>query len=101
MRCCSRKEGCKNKLIILFADGKEGKKHQSWLLRLLECELFDVSYAVTYLFKSKEPGVLAYIVNRMFDFDRVSVDFYLPQLVNMYVQIPEVAEALHPYLVFR
>jgi phosphatidylinositol 4-kinase len=74
---------------------------ESGLLRFFQWELFDVSYAVTYLFKSKEPGVLQYIVNKLFDFQKESVDFYLPQFINMFVQIPEVAEALHPYLVAR
>ncbi|KAG1656200.1 Phosphatidylinositol 4-kinase beta [Nymphon striatum] len=36
---------------------------QSWLLRLFESKLFDMTIAITYLFKSKEPGVQSYIVN--------------------------------------
>ena len=35
-------------------------KH-SWLLRLFESKLFDMSLAVTYLFNSKEQGVQTYI----------------------------------------
>ena len=34
---------------------------QSWLLRLFESKLFDMSIAITYLFNSKEPGVQTYI----------------------------------------
>ena len=34
---------------------------QSWLLRLFESKLFDMSIAITYLFNSKEPGVQSYI----------------------------------------
>ena len=34
---------------------------QSWLLRLFESKLFDMSMAITYLFNSKEPGVQTYI----------------------------------------
>ncbi|CAG0900584.1 unnamed protein product [Darwinula stevensoni] len=77
------------------------QKKESLLLRLFECKLFNMSLAIHYLFKSKEPGVLMYIVNKMFDFDSSDVDFYMPQIINMYVQIPEMAEALHPYLVHR
>lgn len=33
----------------------------SWLLRLFESKLFDMSLAITYLFNSKEPGVQTYI----------------------------------------
>ncbi|XP_061615802.1 phosphatidylinositol 4-kinase beta-like isoform X2 [Phyllopteryx taeniolatus] len=74
----------------------------SWLLRLFESKLFDVSMAVAYLFKSKEPGVQAYIGNRLFSFPAGEVDFYLPQLLSMYVHMDaEVGDAIKPYLVHR
>lgn len=73
---------------------------QSWLLRLFESRLFDVSMAVSYLYKSKDPGVQAYIGNRLFSFANAQVDFYLPQLLNMYVHMDEeVGDAIRPYLV--
>lgn len=73
---------------------------QSWLLRLFESKLFDVSMAISYLYKSKEPGVQAYIGNRLFSFPDDEVDFYLPQLLNMYVHMDtEVGDAIRPYLV--
>lgn len=34
---------------------------KSFLLRLFESTLFDMSMAITYLFSSKEPGVQSYI----------------------------------------
>ncbi len=34
---------------------------QSWLLRLFESKLFDMSIAIQYLFNSKEPGVQTYL----------------------------------------
>lgn len=74
---------------------------ESLLLRLFESTLFDMSIAITYLFNSKEPGVQAYLGNRMFTFSSDSVDFYLPQLVSLYVHHSDVAEAIHPYLVHR
>ena len=37
------------------------KAKQSWLLRLFESKLFDMSLAITYLFNSKEQGVQVYI----------------------------------------
>ncbi|CAL8144049.1 unnamed protein product [Orchesella dallaii] len=79
----------------------EVSKPKSWLLRFFESQVFNMSYAIGYLFTSKEPGVQQYIVNRMFGFPEREVDFYLPQLVTMYVQMPDVAEVLHPYLVSR
>ncbi|XP_062414644.1 LOW QUALITY PROTEIN: phosphatidylinositol 4-kinase beta-like [Pungitius pungitius] len=70
---------------------------QSWLLRLFESKLFDVSMAISYLYKSKEPGVQAYIGNRLFSFPDSEVDFYLPQLLNMYVHMDtEVGDAIRP-----
>jgi len=74
---------------------------QSWLLRLFESTLFDPSMAMTYLFKSKEPGVLEYIGNKLFTFADNKVDFYLPQMINMYIMMPAVAEVIHPYLITR
>ena len=77
------------------------KEKESWLLRLFESKLFDMSIAITYLIRSKEIGVLSYICNRLFTFSPSEVDFYLPQLVTLYVHQPEIAESLHPYLVHR
>ena len=44
----------------------------SWLLRLFESKLFEMSIAIAYLFKSKEPGVLTYLGNKLF----VSISMY-------------------------
>ncbi|KAL9987779.1 hypothetical protein ACROYT_G002140 [Oculina patagonica] len=73
----------------------------SWLLRLFESKLFDMSIAIAYLFNSKEPGVLTYLGNKLFTFDDEDVNFYLPQLINMYIHVDEVSDALHRYLVER
>ncbi|KAG9334703.1 hypothetical protein JZ751_007238 [Albula glossodonta] len=79
-----------------------GRSKQSWLLRLFESKLFDVSMAISYLYKSKEPGVQAYIGNRLFSFGDEEVDVYLPQLLNMYVHMDEdVGDAIRPYVVHR
>ena len=37
----------------------------------------------------------------MFSFPDNDVDFYLPQLVLMYIQLHDVTEVLYPYLVHR
>jgi len=80
---------------------KDSKDAKSWLLRLFESKLFDTSMAMNYLFNSKEPGVLEYIGNKLFGFSDSDVDFYLPQLVNMYIMMHDVAEVLHPYIIHR
>ncbi|KAL8558757.1 hypothetical protein ACOMHN_043701 [Nucella lapillus] len=81
--------------------GKVPPTRQSWLLRLFESKLFDMSIAISYLFNSKEPGVQTYLGNRMFSFAEEETDFYLPQLLNMYSHMHDVAEAIHPYLLHR
>ncbi|XP_066154654.1 phosphatidylinositol 4-kinase beta isoform X2 [Euwallacea fornicatus] len=82
-------------------DGQRPPPKSSGMLRLLESKVFDVSMAMHYLFNSKEPGVLCYIVNKLFTFNDQEVDFYLPQLVCMYIEMHEVAEVIHRYLVYR
>uniref|UniRef100_A0A8B9HP25 Phosphatidylinositol 4-kinase beta n=1 Tax=Astyanax mexicanus TaxID=7994 RepID=A0A8B9HP25_ASTMX len=81
---------------------KNNTSKQSWLLRLFESKLFDISMAISYLYNSKEPGVQAYIGNRLFSFRNEDVDFYLPQLLNMYIHMDEeVGDAIKPYVVHR
>jgi len=79
----------------------EPKRSHSSLLRLFESKHFNASMAINYLFITKEPGVLEYIGNRLFSFENSDVDFYLPQMMNMYITMHPVAEVLHPYLVHR
>ncbi|XP_068031003.1 phosphatidylinositol 4-kinase beta isoform X2 [Anomalospiza imberbis] len=81
---------------------RQNQAKQSWLLRLFESKLFDISMAISYLYNSKEPGVQAYIGNRLFCFRDDEVDFYLPQLLNMYIHMDEdVGDAIKPYIVHR
>uniref|UniRef100_A0A6Q2WT86 Phosphatidylinositol 4-kinase beta n=1 Tax=Esox lucius TaxID=8010 RepID=A0A6Q2WT86_ESOLU len=83
-------------------DQSSAAAKQSLLLRLFESKLFDVSMAISYLYKSKEPGVQAYIGNRLFSFSDDEVDFHLPQLLNMYVHMDEdMGDAIRPYVVHR
>lgn len=63
----------------------------SWLLRLFESKLFEMSIAIAYLFKSKEPGVLTYLGNKLFVSivymtliqDYLKIDF--PKLLNLFL----------------
>ncbi|KAG5345347.1 PI4KB kinase, partial [Acromyrmex heyeri] len=80
---------------------KQPKPSEGCLLRLFESQIFDMSMAISYLFNSKEPGVQSYLGNKMFSFPDNDVDFYLPQLVVMYIQLHDVTEVLYPYLVHR
>lgn len=74
---------------------------ESWLLRLFESKLFNMSYAIIYLHQSKEIGILNYIGNKMFQFDNIEVNFYLPQLIVLYINHNEIVESIRPYLLKR
>lgn len=60
-----------------------------------------MSIAIGYLFNSKEPGVQEYLGNRLFSFKDEDVDFYVPQLINMYIQMDDIADVIHKYLIQR
>uniref|UniRef100_A0A3Q3XBF3 Phosphatidylinositol 4-kinase beta n=1 Tax=Mola mola TaxID=94237 RepID=A0A3Q3XBF3_MOLML len=101
-RCTDPAENCDLRPPARPESSSSSSSKQSWLLRLFESKLFDVSMAIAYLYKSKEPGVQAYIGNRLFSFPDSEVDFYLPQLLNMYVHMDtEVGDAIRPYLIHR
>lgn len=71
------------------------------LLRFFESPIFNIHFGIHYLFYSKEPGVLSFIGNKIFSFKNQDVDLYIPQLILMYIQMDDLAEALDPYLVYR
>lgn len=71
------------------------------LLRFFESPIFNIHFAIHYLFYSKEPGVLSFIGNKIFSFKDHDVDLYIPQLILMYIQMDDLAEVLDPYLVHR
>ncbi|TDG45128.1 hypothetical protein AWZ03_008466 [Drosophila navojoa] len=73
----------------------------SGLLRFFESPVFNIHFAVHYLFYSKEPGVLSFIGNKIFSFSDQEVDLYIPQLIVMYIEMDELAEVLDPYLTIR
>jgi phosphatidylinositol 4-kinase B len=77
------------------------ERGQSGLLRFFESPVFNIHFAIHYLFYSKEPGVLSFIGNKIFSFPHSEVDLYIPQLILMYMQIDELADVLDPYLVYR
>ena len=75
---------------------------ESGLLRLFYSELFDASMALQYLFKSRDGGILQFLGNRLFDLSQSDLDFFLPQLLVLYLYTEEpTRNAIHPYLVKR
>lgn len=91
----------KDECFVSVPETPDVKPSKDLMLRLLESKMFDITMAIPYLFQSKEHGVLSYIANKMFSYPDHEVDFYLPQLVCLYIQMHDVAEAIHPYLVHR
>ena len=58
--------------------------------------------AVQYLFKSRDAGILQFLGNRLFELDPKDLDFYLPQLLILYLYTEEpTRNCIHPYLVKR
>lgn len=51
---------------IIRHTSSSAKNSSCLLLRLFESKLFDMSLAISYLFKSKETGVQAYLGNKLF-----------------------------------
>ncbi|KAH8416258.1 hypothetical protein KR222_000235 [Zaprionus bogoriensis] len=80
---------------------QSSERGPSGLLRFFESPVFNIHFAVHYLFYSKEPGVLSFIGNKIFSFPDQEVDLYIPQLIVMYIQMDELAEVLDPYLTIR
>ncbi|KAF8384935.1 hypothetical protein PRIPAC_74077, partial [Pristionchus pacificus] len=72
------------------------------LLRLLESELCDASMTLQYLHSDKsEQGVISYLGNKLFKLRTADVDTYIPQMVNLLLTKPDVAESIKPYLIER
>ncbi|XP_012266623.2 phosphatidylinositol 4-kinase beta [Athalia rosae] len=103
--CCGtgqpETKSIKKQAEICRQETAQPKSSKGCLLRLFESQVFDMSMAISYLFNSKEPGVQSYLGNKLFSFPDNELDFYLPQLVSMYIQMHDVAEVIHPYLVHR
>ena len=58
----------KNRQLLAKTEAESNLPPQqgSWLLRLFESKLFDIPMAISYLYTSKESGVLAYLGNKLF-----------------------------------
>ena len=87
-------------IIIVFMIYCKGKYIPIENHHLLTC---DISQQV--LLASHQCQKLVDVVslqgNRMFSFVAKETDFYIPQLINMYIHMHDVAEAIHPYLLYR
>lgn len=71
------------------------------LLRLFDSTVCTVSIIIAYLFSSKEPIVQQFLGRKLFDYPQEELDFYLPQLINMYIHIQSISTVIHEYITTR
>ncbi|CAF0861844.1 unnamed protein product [Adineta ricciae] len=71
------------------------------LLRLFDSTVCTVSIIISYLFSSKEPIVQQFLGRKLFDYPQEELDFYLPQLINMYIHIQSISTVIHEYITTR
>ena len=76
------------------------EKHPG-LLRLFDSTVCTVSIVISYLFSTKEPVVQEFLGRKLFEYSHDQIDFYLPQLLNMYIHIPSISTVIHDYLTTR
>ncbi|KAL7053538.1 hypothetical protein AAHC03_027032 [Spirometra sp. Aus1] len=87
---------------VMDPSAKQGFcQKSSSLLRLFESNVFNVHYAIHYLFSSREPAVQEYLARRLFSFSNEEVDFYLPQLATLFVRSPGLSKHLSAYFSHR
>ena len=91
----NEKKGAK---LLPFNFFNKRKSNDDSLIRLFSSEVFDSSLAISYLFSSKEQGVLDCIGNRIFEFSDSEMDIYLPQLLNLYANVSQVASSVEKYI---
>ncbi|EPB78675.1 phosphatidylinositol 3- and 4-kinase [Ancylostoma ceylanicum] len=70
----------------------------SLLMRLFESAHFTPAIAVKYLFSCSEKGAKQYLGKKLFAFHAADMDFFVPQLISLYINDKEVASAIHLYI---
>ncbi|KAK6759964.1 hypothetical protein RB195_021490 [Necator americanus] len=70
----------------------------SLLMRLFESSHFTPAIAIKYLFSCSEKGVKQYLGKKLFAFHHSRVNFFIPQLISLYINDKEVASAIHQYI---
>uniref|UniRef100_A0AC35TWP0 PI3K/PI4K domain-containing protein n=1 Tax=Rhabditophanes sp. KR3021 TaxID=114890 RepID=A0AC35TWP0_9BILA len=71
------------------------------LFRFFESNYFTIHHAMHYLQSSVDASALPKLGETLYKFPKHCVDFYLPQLMILYVNKHNVAECLHSYLMDR
>lgn len=71
---------------------------QSWTMRLISSESFNAPMAVEYLNSIQDKPSLTFLGKRLFDLPEKDLDFYLPQLMYLYVTKVDAASVSHAYI---
>ena len=71
------------------------------LLRLFNSNLCTISIVINYLYSAKENLLQEYLGRKLFEYEHDEVDVYLPQLLNMYIHVPAIANVIREYIVTR
>lgn len=71
------------------------------LMRLFDSSVCTTSIVISYLFSSKEPLVQQFLGRKLFDYSPEEMEFYLPQLINMYIYVPSITSVVHDYITDR
>ena len=72
-----------NTQIISIAENRPSTEGS--LLGLFKCQYFNIHMLMTYLETKEAPGVIAHLINKLYDTDKVSLDLYLPQICYLVV----------------
>ncbi len=88
-------------LIVSTSTNEHLAEKHPGLLRLFDSTVCTVSIAITYLFSTKEPIVQEFLGRKLFEYSHDEIDFYLPQLLNMYIHIQSISTVIHNYLTTR
>ena len=71
------------------------------LFRLLQSEHCDTYLTIYYLFHSKSNEIKEYLGRKLFDLPDADIEFFLPQILQLYISFSCVSEQIHSYILCR
>jgi hypothetical protein len=76
------------------------KNNEGSLLKLFQCQYFNIHMLMKYLEIKEQPGVIIYLINKLFDTSTENLDLYLPQLCYLALtkESPECGQMLEKFI---
>ena len=68
---------------VIKSNNLDNKRNNGSLLRLFTCQYFNVHMLMKYMEEREQPGVIVYLINKLFDTSKENLDLYLPQLAYL------------------